>query len=61
MTFRSCFRTVSTATATLMLAGLAAGTQAADLAGRPYVKAPPILVPARDWSGFYLGANGGWG
>lgn len=44
-----------------MLAGLAAGTQAADLAGRPYVKAPPILAPARDWSGFYLGANGGWG
>jgi outer membrane immunogenic protein len=35
---------------------------AADLAARPYTKAPPPLVAAiYDWSGFYIGANGGWG
>jgi outer membrane immunogenic protein len=35
---------------------------AADLAARPYVKAPPPAVVAiYDWSGFYIGINGGWG
>jgi outer membrane immunogenic protein len=34
---------------------------AADLAARPYTKAPPIAAAAYDWSGFYIGANGGWG
>jgi len=34
---------------------------AADLAARPYTKAPPIAVAMYDWSGFYIGANGGWG
>jgi outer membrane immunogenic protein len=33
---------------------------AADLAARPYTKAPPVVVAAYDWSGFYIGANGGW-
>jgi outer membrane immunogenic protein len=33
---------------------------AADLAARPYTKAP-IAVAMYDWSGFYIGANGGWG
>jgi outer membrane immunogenic protein len=33
---------------------------AADLAPRPYVKAPPPMVAAiYDWSGFYVGINGG--
>ncbi|MFL6819658.1 MAG: outer membrane protein [Bradyrhizobium sp.] len=33
---------------------------AADLAARPYTKAPPPMVAALyDWSGFYLGINGG--
>ena len=32
---------------------------AADLAPRPYVKAPPPVTPFYDWSGFYIGANGG--
>src|SRR6185437_3871400 len=31
---------------------------AADLAARPYTKAPPA-APAYDWSGFYVGGNGG--
>ena len=35
---------------------------AADLAARPYTKAPPAAVAAvYDWSGFYIGINGGWG
>lgn len=61
MTFRCVSRIASTAMAASILTGLAAGAEAADLAGHPYVKAPPILAAVRDWSGFYLGANGGWG
>src|SRR3954453_22948211 len=44
------------------LMALAAPASAADLAARPYTKAPPPMVAAiYDWSGFYLGINGGWG
>lgn len=39
----------------------AAPAMAADLGARPYTKAPPIIAAAYDWSGFYVGANGGWG
>jgi outer membrane immunogenic protein len=40
----------------------AAPASAADLAARPYyTKAPPMMAPIYDWSGFYIGANGGWG
>ncbi|MBB1092473.1 porin family protein [Rhodopseudomonas palustris] len=39
----------------------AAPAMAADLAARPYAKAPPIIAAVYDWSGFYIGANGGWG
>src|SRR3954453_12747977 len=48
----------------LVALGMAAGpASAADLAARPvYTKAPPPMVAAAyDWSGFYIGANGGWG
>jgi outer membrane immunogenic protein len=41
--------------------GLAAPASAADLAARPYTKAPPMIAAIYDWSGFYIGANGGWG
>src|SRR5258705_5559902 len=41
---------------------LAVPASAADLAVRPYSKAPPPMIAAiYDWSGFYIGANGGWG
>jgi outer membrane immunogenic protein len=41
---------------------LAVPASAADLAARPYTKAPPPMIAAiYDWSGFYIGANGGWG
>src|ERR1700736_537812 len=40
----------------------AVSASAADLAARPYTKAPPPMVAAiYDWSGFYIGVNGGWG
>ena len=42
------------------LIAMATSASAADLAARPYTKAPP-MVAVYDWSGFYLGANGGWG
>jgi outer membrane immunogenic protein len=39
----------------------AASASAADLAARPYTNAPPMMAAIYDWSGFYIGANGGWG
>jgi outer membrane immunogenic protein len=50
--------------ATVALIALGAGTpaSAADLDARPYSKAAPAMIPAYyDWSGFYLGLNGGGG
>jgi outer membrane immunogenic protein len=48
----------------LLLAGVALASlmttaSAADLAARPYTKAPPPS-PAVNWSGFYIGAMGGY-
>src|SRR5438477_11514975 len=40
---------------------LAAPASAADLAARPYAKAPAMIAAVYDWSGFYIGVNGGWG
>ena len=37
-----------------------APASAADLAARPYTKAPPMVQAVYDWSGFYVGVNGGW-
>lgn len=47
------------AAATLLLTGAAS---AADLAARPYTKAPAPMVAVYNWGGFYIGANagGGW-
>ncbi|QAU46947.1 outer membrane protein [Bradyrhizobium guangzhouense] len=42
--------------------GLSAPADAADLAARPYTKAPPPMIATiYDWSGFYIGINGGGG
>jgi outer membrane immunogenic protein len=41
--------------------GLANVASAADMAARPYTKAPPMAVAMYDWSGFYAGINGGGG
>jgi outer membrane immunogenic protein len=49
------------ATAALATLGLATSASAADLAARPYTKAPPMIAAVYDWTGFYIGANGGYG
>jgi len=48
-------------TASLIALGAAAPAVAADLAARPYTKAPPMVATIYDWSGFYIGINGGGG
>lgn len=42
--------------------GVAAPAMAADLPPAPTYKAAPAMMPAiYDWSGVYVGVNGGWG
>jgi outer membrane immunogenic protein len=45
----------------LIALGIAAPASAADMAARPYTKAPPMIAAVYDWTGFYVGVNGGWG
>jgi outer membrane immunogenic protein len=45
----------------ISLAALVTQASAADLAARPYTKAPPMIAAVYDWTGFYIGANAGWG
>jgi outer membrane immunogenic protein len=46
----------------LLALSMAAPASAADMAARPYTKAPPpMAAPMYDWTGFYIGGNGGWG
>jgi outer membrane immunogenic protein len=47
-------------TATAFVA-MAAPAFAADLAARPVKAPPPMMAPIYDWTGFYIGGNGGWG
>jgi outer membrane immunogenic protein len=44
---------------TVGLIALAAPALAADLPARTYTKAPVMVSPIYDWSGFYIGANAG--
>ena len=44
----------------LVAISIAAPASAADL-GRPYTKAAPMMAAMYDWSGFYVGLNGGGG
>jgi outer membrane immunogenic protein len=47
---------------TIGAVAMAAPAFAADLPARTYTKAPPpVVMPVYDWSGFYIGGNGGWG
>ncbi len=39
---------------------MASPSSAADLRARPAAP-PPMVAAIYDWSGFYIGANGGWG
>jgi outer membrane immunogenic protein len=46
----------------LSIAGFVGAASAADLPqAHTYTKAPAIVDPAYNWSGFYVGINGGWG
>lgn len=50
------------ALASVALVVMSAPAFAADLGARRYTKAPaPIVSPATNWSGFYVGAMGGYG
>jgi outer membrane immunogenic protein len=53
---------VSAAVAVSSIVGIGAAS-AADLAARPYTKAPVMMDPAYNWTGLYVGLNGGysWG
>ena len=43
----------------LSIAGFTGTASAADLAAQTYTKAPAFVAPVYDWSGLYLGLNGG--
>jgi len=45
----------------LVALSMAAPASAADLAARPYTKAPVAVAAVYNWSGFYIGLNGGGG
>src|SRR5437879_4829669 len=47
--------------ASACLFALAAPASAADLAARPYTKAPVAVASVYNWTGFYIGANAGGG
>ena len=50
---------LAAAAVSILFAGSAS---AADLAARPYTKAPPPMVAVYNWTGFYVGGNvgGAW-
>ncbi|TPQ34197.1 hypothetical protein C2U70_17720 [Bradyrhizobium guangdongense] len=48
------------ASASLLALSTFAPAKAADLAARPYTKAPAPLAAVYNWTGFYLGAVGGY-
>ena len=41
--------------------GFASSASAADMAVKARPAPPPVMAPIYDWTGFYIGANGGWG
>jgi outer membrane immunogenic protein len=49
------------ATAALASSAMLSGAMAADMAPHAYTKAPAIVSPATNWSGFYAGVNVGYG
>jgi outer membrane immunogenic protein len=54
-------KTLLLAAASVVAISAAAPAVAADLAARPYTKAPAMVAAIYDWSGFYIGINGGGG
>jgi outer membrane immunogenic protein len=58
---KAFWKKFSLGTVGLIAMGMAAPAVAADLPARTYTKAPAMVAAVYDWSGFYVGANGGWG
>jgi len=52
-------RSTIVAAGLLSVAVFSGAAHAADMPARIYTKAPPIAAPAYDWTGFYIGLNGG--
>ena len=44
----------------LLALGMAAPASAADMAPSRHRRPPPLPAPIYNWSGFYIGGNGGW-
>ena len=47
-------------TTTALIALGMAPAAAADLGARPYTKAPAAAIAINNWTGFYIGAMGGY-
>jgi len=45
----------------LIAIGMNVPAFAADLPPQGYTKSPGYFAPVYDWSGAYIGVNGGWG
>jgi outer membrane immunogenic protein len=45
----------------LLIVGFTGAASAADLPAATYTKAPVVVSPAYNWTGFYIGVNGGGG
>src|SRR5258705_5849818 len=54
---RNLFLSAALAVSAIVSSGAA---QAADLPVRTYTKAPIVVDPVYNWTGFYVGANLGW-
>ena len=61
MAMGTAMKKVLLAAAAAWMALGAAPALTADLAARPYTKAPAMIAAIYDWSGFYIGANAGGG
>jgi outer membrane immunogenic protein len=52
---------LSAAAIGMAVLGFASSASAADMAVKARPAPPPVMAPVYNWTGFYIGANGGWG
>lgn len=52
---------ISSAVAALGLVAALGSAMAADIPPAPYTKAPAVMIPIYNWTGFYFGGNLGYG
>jgi outer membrane immunogenic protein len=55
------WRSVIVGAGVFSIAGVVGAASAADLPARSYTKAPVMAAPIHDWTGFYIGVDGGGG